>query len=70
MGTVGGRIAGAKIPASISFCDRYGMIIQANDPEWQNLVNSVIESPETETLTKAWFGNLFNYILPAKDFCQ
>ena len=51
-------------------CDRYGMIIQADDPEWQDLVNSVIESPETETLTRAWFGNLFNYILPAKDFCQ
>ena len=63
-------IAYPLVPDLPLTCDRYGMIIQAEDPEWQNLVNSVIDSPEAETLTKAWFGNLFNYILPAKDFCQ
>ena len=58
------------IPAVPLTCDRYGMIIKAEDPEWQDFVNSVINSPEAETLTKAWFGNLFNYVLPAQDFCD
>ncbi|MEO1669917.1 MAG: amino acid ABC transporter substrate-binding protein [Cyanobacteria bacterium J06631_2] len=51
-------------------CDRYGMIIPAEDPEWQNFINTAINSPTAETISKAWFGNVFNYILPAKDFCQ
>ena len=63
-------VAYPLVPSIPLTCDRYGMIIQADDPEWQDFVNSVIDSPEAETLTKAWFGNLFNYILPAKDFCQ
>ena len=56
-----------KVPLT---CDRYGMIIKAEDPEWQDFVSSVIDSPEAEAISKAWFGNLFNYIQPALDFCQ
>ena len=39
-------------------CDRYGMIIQSNDPEWQDFVNSVIDSPEAQALSNAWFGRI------------
>ena len=63
-------VAYPLVPRIPLTCDRYGMIIQAEDPEWQDFVSSVIDSSEAETLTKAWFGNLFNYVLPAKDFCQ
>ena len=42
-------------------CDRYGMIIQSNDPQWQDFINSVIDSPEAEALSNAWFGRLFSY---------
>lgn len=51
-------------------CDRYGMIIRSNDPAWQDFINSVINSPEVEALSKAWFGELFSYTQPAEDFCQ
>ncbi len=44
-----------EIPLS---CDRYGMIIQSNDPEWQDFVNSVIDSPEAKALSNAWFGRI------------
>ena len=50
-------------------CDRYGMIIQSEDTEWQEFISSVIDSPEAKDLSKAWFGNLFNYIQPALDAC-
>lgn len=51
-------------------CDRYGMIIPSNDPQWQNFVNSVIESPQLKGLSSAWFGQLVNYIQPAVEFCK
>ena len=51
-------------------CDRYGMIIPAEDPDWQDFINTAINSPAAETISQAWFGNVFNYILPAKDFCR
>ena len=51
-------------------CDRYGMIIQSNDPGWQDFVNSVINSPEAAALSNAWFGQLFNYTQTTPDFCR
>lgn len=51
-------------------CDRYGMIIPAEDPDWQNFINSVIDSPEAKTLSQQWFGNLFQYTQLAGDICQ
>ena len=51
-------------------CDRYGMIIQSEDSQWQDFVNSVIDTPEAEQLTDAWFGQLFNYTQTAGDFCN
>ena len=35
--------------------DRYGMIIPAEDTQWQDFVNGVIESPESQQLLKLWF---------------
>ncbi len=51
-------------------CDRYGMIIQSNDPRWQDFINSVINSPEAAALSNAWFGQLLNYTQSAPDFCR
>ena len=56
-----------KIPLT---CDRYGMIIQSNDPQWQDFVNSVIDSPEAEALSKAWFGRIFTSIQSVSDLCK
>jgi polar amino acid transport system substrate-binding protein len=51
-------------------CDRYGMIIHSNDPEWQKFVNSVIDSPEAEALSNQWFGSLFSSAQLAQGVCQ
>ena len=50
-------------------CDRYGMIIQSDDPQWQDFINSVIESDEAAALSQAWFGGLLNYTQVAPNFC-
>lgn len=50
-------------------CDRYGMIISGNDPEWQNFVNSVIDSPEAAALSNAWFGQVFSLTQFTPSFC-
>jgi polar amino acid transport system substrate-binding protein len=51
-------------------CDRYGMIIKGNDPQWQEFVNSVIHSPEARALGNAWFSQLFNNTENSQNFCQ
>ncbi|MGL5943414.1 MAG: amino acid ABC transporter substrate-binding protein [Waterburya sp.] len=58
------------IPDTPLSCDRYGMIIKGNDPQWQEFVNSVITSPEARDLGNAWFGQLFNDTQNSQDFCQ
>ena len=50
-------------------CDRYGMIIPGDDPEWQDFVNSVIGSSQAATLSNAWFGKLFSYSQLTQDIC-
>jgi polar amino acid transport system substrate-binding protein len=51
-------------------CDRYGMIIKGNDPQWQEFVNSVINSPEARALGNAWFSQLFDNTENSQNFCQ
>lgn len=51
-------------------CDRYGMIISGDDPEWQDFVNSVIDSPEAAALSNAWFGQVFNFTRFTPSFCS
>jgi len=58
------------IPDPPLTCDRYGMIIHSEDPQWQDFINSAIDSPEAKALSKAWFGRLSSYIQSAQDFCQ
>jgi polar amino acid transport system substrate-binding protein len=48
------------IPETPLSCDRYGMIIGSNDPQWHDFVNAVIKSSETIALSQAWFGDLFD----------
>ncbi|NJR72358.1 MAG: transporter substrate-binding domain-containing protein [Gammaproteobacteria bacterium] len=48
-------------------CDRYGMIIHSNDPQWEELINSVINSPEAIALADQWFGSLYSYTQIAEE---
>ena len=56
-----------EIPLS---CDRYGMIIQSNDPQWQDFVNSVIDSPEAKVLSNKWFGRIFSVTQSISTLCK
>lgn len=58
------------IPETPLTCDHYGMIIKGNDPQWQDFINSVINSPEAKELYNTWFGQLFSYTQSAEDFCD
>ena len=51
-------------------CDRYGMIIPVEDPQWQNFVNSVINSSQIKALSTDWFGQLANYTQSAVESCK
>jgi polar amino acid transport system substrate-binding protein len=58
------------IPEQPLTCERYGMIIPQNDPQWQNLVNSVIDSPEAKEIWKKWFKKVFSYSKVDRDLCK
>lgn len=57
------------IPENSLTCDRYGMIIN-QDSQWEDFVNSVINSPESAALSQAWFGNTFNHNQMISDSCS
>ena len=58
------------IPETPLTCDRYGMIIKGQDSQWQDFINSVINSPAATELYNSWFGQLFSYTQAAEDFCD
>lgn len=58
------------IPETPLTCDRYGMIIRGEDPQWKEFVDSLIDSPRVATLSQAWFGQLFNYGLIKSIKCK
>jgi polar amino acid transport system substrate-binding protein len=58
------------VPEKNRTCDHYGMIIPKNDTQWQNLVNSVIQSENGEQVWQKWFGSIFNYAEVDEDVCK
>ncbi|WP_019505310.1 amino acid ABC transporter substrate-binding protein [Pleurocapsa sp. PCC 7319] len=58
------------IPETPLTCDRYGMIIKGQDSQWQDFINSVINSSAATELYNSWFGRLFSYTQAAEDFCD
>ena len=43
--------------------DYYGMILPAPDPQWQEFVNAVITSSQSQTLFQQWFGAIEDFPL-------
>lgn len=58
------------VPDQPLTCDRYGMIIPGNDPQWQDFVNSVIDGSEGKALSQEWFGQLANFQEFLPNSCQ
>jgi predicted dienelactone hydrolase/ABC-type amino acid transport substrate-binding protein len=59
----------ALIPEEPLTCDAYGMVMPANDRQWQNTVNTFIGSREARTVWDKWFKNLYPYIYLNLDYC-
>ncbi|GAB4228518.1 MAG: hypothetical protein Kow0049_09630 [Stanieria sp.] len=49
------------IPEQPLTCDTYGMLLPQGDRSWQDFVNSVITSPESEELLNKWFKDIIPY---------
>lgn len=57
------------IPDSPLTCDPYGMILPANDVQWQDTVNDFISSPAFRQLWEAQFATALSYFFLNLDFC-
>ena len=49
------------IPQSPLTTDYYGMILPESDSDWQEFVNSVVVSPESQALFQRWFGAIASF---------
>ncbi len=58
------------IPKETLSCDYYGMILPANDFQWQNTINSFIESNQGKEVWQNWFSGFLPYLSEMIDFCQ
>lgn len=57
-------------PQSPLDCSYYGLILPSDDPQWKNLVDSVIQSPQTEIILERWFGRIAPYLGNTLDRCS
>lgn len=58
------------LPSGPLSCDPYGMILPADDREWQDAVNTFIASPDARRVWDQWFSaELYPYIFLSLDFC-
>jgi polar amino acid transport system substrate-binding protein len=58
------------IPETPMTCEKYGLILPKNDPDWHNFVNSVINSTEEKQIIKDWFSVLNSQIHKNQELCQ
>ena len=63
------------IPKEPLSCDYYGMILPANDFQWQNTINSFLESNQGKQVWKSWFSQFLpptyiSYLSKFNNFCQ
>ncbi len=68
--TANSRSSFALVPELPLTCDYYGLILPANDPQWEELINTFNRSETARRLRNQWFGNLSNDILPTLTYCE
>ncbi|MGI0482735.1 transporter substrate-binding domain-containing protein [Geminocystis sp. CENA526] len=42
-------------------CEKYGLILPQNDPEWENFINSSINLDQKMGIINNWFQNIFTF---------
>jgi polar amino acid transport system substrate-binding protein len=58
------------VPNKPLSCDVYGMILPANDPQWESIINSFIGSSQGMEAWGQWFGGLRSYVKGTLDYCK
>jgi polar amino acid transport system substrate-binding protein len=58
------------IPRHPLNCDYYGFILPANDPQWQDFINSVIISSENRNIFTTWFSEVASYFIDTFQYCR
>ncbi|CAD5940006.1 Putative dienelactone hydrolase [Planktothrix tepida] len=58
------------LPKKPLSCDLYGMILPANDLQWENTVNSFIRSSQGLEVWRTWFEELAPYLKGTLDYCR
>ncbi|MBD2655041.1 amino acid ABC transporter substrate-binding protein [Synechocystis sp. FACHB-383] len=51
-------------------CQGYGLILPADQPEWEDLVNRVVTSPNSRDIYRRWLGPLFPALERVEQHCQ
>lgn len=51
-------------------CQGYGLILPADQPEWENLVNRVVTSPNSRDIYRRWLGPIFPALERIEQHCQ
>jgi predicted dienelactone hydrolase/ABC-type amino acid transport substrate-binding protein len=58
------------VPERPLTCDPYGLLLPANDPEWQRMVNFYMDTPGFRSRWEAWFTeDLYPQLLFNLDYC-
>ncbi|MDJ0732369.1 MAG: amino acid ABC transporter substrate-binding protein [Crocosphaera sp.] len=58
------------VPNNPIDCEKYGLILPNNDPQWLSFINSVIKTPPVRNIYLDWFGELAPQIQSIQLFCQ
>lgn len=58
------------IPQNPLNCDYYGLILPANDSQWQEFINSVIDTSENRNIFKTWFAEVASYFINTFQYCR
>ena len=58
------------IPKNPIDCEKYGLILPDNDPQWLGFIDSVIMSNSEKKIYQEWFGEITPQIDAIQSFCQ
>ena len=51
-------------------CQKYGLILPKGDPQWQELINEVVNSPESQEIYRKWIGLIFPTLKKVQAHCE
>ncbi|MGK7884230.1 MAG: amino acid ABC transporter substrate-binding protein [Crocosphaera sp.] len=58
------------IPNNPIDCEKYGLILPDNDPQWVSFINSLIGTSPARNLYLNWFGDIAKQLESIQSFCR